>query len=289
MPTDVTVYHDFEAEATERLKRLRRYFPPYLHDSEVIQMFVAVWGEEISSRLVDQFLAIIRNIRPTTADDTGISLWEELLDLEHNIGDSNDLIIARILAKTVKESKITLISIANVVRFYLSGTRTFSSAAIVDSATVPVKDITGFTLGQVIYIGSLRRSIIQIDAANSAFVVDQKVSLPAYSIISEHQVFIDEGGVLGSLLDYSDTVAEYNEATQDYGGADAGTYAFDIFVDIGLIFDQASLINAILAARPAHLGFRILSGDIDYDDAAIDYNESTPDAQYNSWNQIFTT
>ncbi len=289
MPTDVTVYHNFEAEATERLKRLLRYLPPYLHDSEVIQMFVTVWGEEVSSRLGDQFLAIIRNIRPTTADDTGLELWETLLDLDHNAGDSNDLIIARILAKTVKESKITLISIANVVRFYLSGAKTFTSSTINDSTIVPVKDITGFILGQIIYVGSLRRSIIQIDAANSAFVVNQKVSVSAYSIISEHEVLIDEGGVLGSLLDYSDAATDYNDATEDYGGAQLGTYAFDIFVDIGLVFDQTSLINAIKAARPAHLGFMISSGDIDYSDAAIDYNESTPDAQYNSWNQIFTT
>lgn len=259
MPTDVTVYHNFDAEATDRLQRLRRYFPPYLYDSEVIQMFVTVWGEEISSRLVDQTLAVIRNIRPTTADDTGISLWEDLLDLEHNVGDSNDLIRARILSKTVKQARSRVVDIGNVVRFYLTGTKTFTTSAVTNNTRVPVKNLAGLTLGLPIFIGSLSRSIVDIDPAKSEIIVNTPITIHAFALVTKEEVAITE------------TIASYR---------------FTISVDIASILDEAALINAVLEARPAHLGFDILSGLVNYDDAGRNYDDAGVD--YNGLGVIFT-
>lgn len=286
MPTDVTVYHDFEVEATERLKRLRRYFPPYLHDSEVIQMFVTVWGEEVSSRLVDQFLAIIRNIRPTTADDTGISLWEELLDLEHNVGDSNDLIRARILAKTVRQARSRIVDIGNVVRFFLTGINTFTISAVMNNTRIPVKSIVGFTVGLPIFIGSLSRSIVDIDPATSEFIVDTPITIHAFALVTQEEVIIDDFSLESGFIGYSDSSVTYSDPDESYGGVSGTPYRFSIFLDISKILDQQALINAVLAARPAHLGFDISSGTVDYDDAGRNYDDASVD--YNGLGVIFT-
>ncbi len=261
MPSDVTVYHNWVTEATERLNKVRRSFPDFMRESEVIQMFTTAWGEEITSRIADVNLTILRNVRPSTAEQIGFAWWEELLNLEHNVGDSDNLIRARILSKTVKKERSRVVDIATIVRFFLVGTKTFTTLPIENNTRIPVGTITGFSVGTTVYIGSLARSIVSIDVANSTLIVSSPiVKAHAFTIVSQHEITIEE---------------QYS------------TYFFKIYLDIGLILNQQSLINAILAARPAHLGFSILSGDLDYEEAATQYEEGG--AQYNAFGQIFTT
>lgn len=253
---------------TSEIRRILRQYPAFMQDSYFHQLIATIVAQEIDSRAKDLLDSIYRNARPALVEEMGIPYWQTLLDYPSLHGDTLEVARARILSKTVRsERRVT--DIANIVRLYLSGNRTYTADSAIDSNLVIVNSTDGFIVGQLIWIGPVPAIIESIDVATSSFILDRQVTAHIFELVSDSPVIITQVFPLKNLYD-SDV--PYN-SFQSYDADNSGAYLFYIFVEKARILSLPNIIEAVTNARPAHLNFMILSyPPITYNDPNYTYN-----------------
>lgn len=231
-------------EDTERSRRILEFFPRWMQSSNLIELWSIAIAEEVTSRIGDLYFMWRRQTRPTLVTDDGFPYWFEALQIPDNPSEPADLKRAKILSKFRRANRIRLEDIANIVRFYLDGNITFISSTTTNSKIIQVRDVTGFTPGTQVFIGGFATSIVSIDAGRREFTLADAVTAPAYTVVADSIVEVEE---------------------------DIPNYAFVIRLDASTVFDLNEMIRAIAEARPAHLDFTVVDLATDaflFEDAA---------------------
>lgn len=258
------VNYNFGNFAPPRARRVLSHFPTYMRDSTLVQSVSKIIASEISSRQMDQFDEILKSTRPSLVRTPGLPLWEAMLGLPANVGDTVDLKRARVLSKTQRRNRMREVDLARVARRYMAGFIGHTTRTIEESRRIPVDNLSGLYTGQTLYFGPERLTIISVESAVSEVVVNRDVSLTSYSVISEAEVQI---------------VVEHDK------------YIFNVLLNESEILELDALVIGLEAAKPAHLGFRIIAlpiitysdarftyGGLDtqenYDDALADYDDA---------------
>lgn len=237
---------DLFYEEGERSRKILEYFPRWMQPSQLIKDWSIVIANEVTSRVDDLFYMSGRQVRPSTSTELGLPYWQEMLGVPFSSQDSIELKRAKIFSKTVHGSRLRPEDMANIIRFYLSGLHTFVSAQVNNSKTIRVRSLDGFVVGQQIYVGAFLTRIEQIRLDIQALVVEDRISVPAYTLIATSLVEIEE---------------------------DYGNYLFIIRLDSNTVLDLPSMIDAIERTKPAHLNYQIV--DIFTDVFLWENSEST--------------
>ena len=265
---------------TTNIQRVLREFPFFMQESDLHQYMAVMASQEIGSRLRDALDAVYRNSMPSTVEEMGIPYWQILLDYPSLHGDTLEVARARILSKTVRfERRVT--DIANIVRLYLQGNRTYTSASVNQSNLIPVNSIEGFEGGQLIFIGPSRAIITEVDAAASILRLDRDISAHVFELVSDSPVIITQ---LFPPLELYDSVNTNYDSTNRYDSDNTGAYFFFIYIEKSRILSLERIIETVTDARPAHLNFMILSyPPLLYSDNNYTYNGVFTDpADYNN-------
>jgi len=246
---------------SEREQKVLTYFPEFAQRSAVIRSFTKIIAEEQSSRIGDLAEVLKDNMFVQRITELSIAEWKDLYEIVTSQAEAIELTKGRIADKSIRTQKFRGNDIANIVRQYMSGNKTYVLNASVSTNRVVVKDITGFVPSQAIYVGTQTVNIVSIDAATSTFVIDRLIPLVPYVKVTDAYVLIEE---------------------------DYAAYTFVINVPAGTVSDLPGLVIAVEAAKPAHLGFSVVEiNPITYDEAGITYDDAT--VGYNGPLVLYTT
>lgn len=208
---------------------IKNRFPIIYHNSEVLNQLWQSSGHELDilfQLYSELFLgSFVRNA------DWSIAYWEDIFDIPNDDSISLELRKAKILSFTVIHQRIRRVDIEAVVREYLDGPQ----ARVLDfyGKTVKVDTVSGFVVGQPIYIGGDNDILASINVDTNELTVQDNLHLTyPHALVSQTPVIIIE-----SFADY----------------------IFSVIVEENDILDQNLLIDAVERAKPAHLGWRLYS------------------------------
>lgn len=240
---------------TKDIERVLRQFPFFMQESDLMQWLAVVSSQEIGSKARDTLDDVYRNSVPSTVEQMGIPYWQILLNYPSLHGDTLEVARARILTKTVRfQRRVT--DIANLVRLYLAGNRTYTSASVNHTNLVPVNDVDGFITGQLVWVGPTPAIITEIDALTSSLKLDRDVVAHVFELVSDSPVVITQSFPIKEL--YDDVNNTFN-SIRTYDADTSRAYMFFIFVEKSRVLSLRDIIEAVTDARPAHLNFQILS------------------------------
>jgi len=230
--------------------------PNYYWEDPVTKDFLQLSGEE-TDKIGQLVREIFDNCFATQITELLIEYWEDAFNIPHNSSDSIETRRARVLSYTYRHHRIRKVDIATVVREFLSGAKAYVLQSYTDSNKIRVSTTSGFTVGNTVYVGSETTTITEIDISTSELILSDEVSPYPYALVSEQRVEIFE--------QYAD-------------------YTFAVVVDETAITNQQPLIDAVEAAKPAHLGWRLYgqtNGLGKYDDilSLLDDVETTSDVE----------
>lgn len=285
MTTYVDIVKAGIENSTQEIRKVANQVPDFMQSSELFQLVAVIATQEIDSRVRDVFDTIFRNTVPALVEPAFIPQWSVLLGYPLLANDSNEIARAKILSKTV-HSQRRLIDIANIVRLYLSGNSTYTSATIRNTDLIPVYDPTGFTVGQTVYVGPNLAVITEVNGIEGYIRLDRYVTARIFELVSDSPVIITQ--IFDPIQTY-DSLGDTYDSGRPYDAPPTAAYTFDIFVEKQRIISLQDIIDSVTAARPAHLNFRILAyppltynqNDFTYNGVPVQSDFYNSAAQYN--------
>ncbi len=215
------------------IDKILRYFPAIIQDSKLMQAFAVAIFEENNSRINGLARDLVMSTKAEASSETIIGLWETAVDVASEIGANLGARRANVLSKTIRKNRIRTSDLANIARNYIAGSKTYTIHPAVDETVVRVRSIEGFTIGNEIYIGELPVIIVDLIPKTREMVLDREVTAHAYELVTTSLVQIEEI---------------------------PASYAFNLIIEIEDLLNEQGLIDAIEAAKPAHLNGTIIGG-----------------------------
>lgn len=248
---------------SERQYKVLRMFPQFMHESDVIQTFSKIISDEATSRVGDLMSEILRNQKPSMARSQFIGLMEAQFGIPVDNTLTTDVRRGRVLSKTLRRHRTRISDIATIVRQFTIGEKTYTAVPINDSKNIQVRDVSGFSVGERIFVGSLPREIISIDRSTQTLVVNTKATVDSYTLVADTEV-----------------VVTHNPPS----------YQFEIFLQAGSYENLEGIILAVKEARPAHLGFRIWETPlVTYNQIGYSYNGNNQFEDYDDSGRPYDT
>jgi hypothetical protein len=223
-------------DAHPSIQKILGYWIPQVVEDPVMQAFAVAIFEENNSRFGSLIRDILLSTKPIAASNNLIELWERAVDAPIGTVVQNlDLRRSNILSTTIHSHRMRTSDIANVVRSYLAGQITYTRRAVNNECEIPVQSVEGFNVGDNIFVGSVPRTIANIFPVTREICVGPStpITTHAYELITTSLVQIEEL--------YS-------------------SYTFNVIVEFEDVLNQTAMVNAIEAAKPAHLQANILAG-----------------------------